>query len=306
MRRIGEAIANARHSVWLTVAFYSDDFLVPDGQEPLFDILDRAVARGVDVRLLIWRPNPETAPSPRMFGGSAEHRALLDKRGSRFKIRWDQGGDGVLPASEELGDRCRPAVGDILRGRPQPHQRRHAAARRLCRGDRAVGDGRAPQFRRALERGQRASRAGRQLGMRRQRRACLCRPCRRAVRAEHGADPAHARSQPLCRRARRAIDPGAVPARDRCGAPHDLPPEPGHPDAGGRPPSAGRRRTRRRCRHARAGDRRAVCLRGAPRSAAGGAVLGHRDARPSREFHPGRDWPSITPARAARPTCTPR
>ncbi len=90
MRRIGEAIANARHSVWLTVAFYSDDFLVPDGQEPLFDILDRAVARGVDVRLLIWRPNPETAPSPRMFGGSPEQRALLAKRGSRFKIRWDR------------------------------------------------------------------------------------------------------------------------------------------------------------------------------------------------------------------------
>jgi phosphatidylserine/phosphatidylglycerophosphate/cardiolipin synthase-like enzyme len=90
MRRIGEAIANAQHSVWLTVAFYSDDFLVPDGQEPLFDILDRAVARGVDVRLLIWRPNPETAPSPRMFGGSPEQRALLAKRGSRFKIRWDR------------------------------------------------------------------------------------------------------------------------------------------------------------------------------------------------------------------------
>jgi cardiolipin synthase A/B len=90
MRRIGEAIASARHSVWLTVAFYSDDFLLPHGQEPLFDVLDRAVARGVDVRLLIWRPNPETAPSPRMFGGSAEHRALLEKRGSRFKIRWDR------------------------------------------------------------------------------------------------------------------------------------------------------------------------------------------------------------------------
>ncbi len=90
MRRIGEAIANARYSVWVTVAFYSDDFLLPHGQEPLFDVLDRAVARGVDVRLLIWRPNPETAPSPRMFGGSPEQRALLGKRGSRFKVRWDR------------------------------------------------------------------------------------------------------------------------------------------------------------------------------------------------------------------------
>jgi cardiolipin synthase len=53
-------------------------------------VLDRAVARGVDVRLLIWRPNPETAPSPRMFGGSPEHRALLARRGSRFKVRWDR------------------------------------------------------------------------------------------------------------------------------------------------------------------------------------------------------------------------
>jgi cardiolipin synthase A/B len=90
MRRIGEAIATARHSVWLTVAFYSDDFLLPDEQQPLFDVLDRAVARGIDVRLLIWRPNPETAPSPRMFGGSPEQRALLARRGSRIKIRWDR------------------------------------------------------------------------------------------------------------------------------------------------------------------------------------------------------------------------
>src|SRR5882757_1107704 len=89
-RRIGEAIEEARHSVWLTVAFYSDDFLFPDGRGPLFDVLDRAVARGLDVRLLIWRPNAETRPSPRMFGGSAEQRALLARRGSRFKIRWDR------------------------------------------------------------------------------------------------------------------------------------------------------------------------------------------------------------------------
>jgi cardiolipin synthase len=90
MRRIGEAIESARHSVWLTVAFYSDDFLLPDGRGPLFDVLDRAVASGLDVRLLIWRPNPETAPSHRMFGGTPEQRALLARRGSRLKIRWDR------------------------------------------------------------------------------------------------------------------------------------------------------------------------------------------------------------------------
>jgi cardiolipin synthase len=89
-RRIGEAIEEARYSVWLTVAFYSDDFLFPDRRGPLFDVLDRAVARGLDVRLLIWRPNAETRPSHRLFGGSVEQRKLLAKRGSRFKIRWDR------------------------------------------------------------------------------------------------------------------------------------------------------------------------------------------------------------------------
>jgi cardiolipin synthase A/B len=89
-RRIGETVEKARHSVWLTVAFYSDDFRFPDGLGPLFDVLDRAVARGLDVRLLVWRPNAETRPSHRLFGGTAADRALLAKRGSRFRIRWDR------------------------------------------------------------------------------------------------------------------------------------------------------------------------------------------------------------------------
>jgi phosphatidylserine/phosphatidylglycerophosphate/cardiolipin synthase-like enzyme len=91
-RRLGEAVGEARHRVWLTVAFYSPDFLFPDGMGPLFDVLDRAVTRDVDVRLLMWRPNPETRPNPRIFGGTPEHRALLAARGSRFKIRWDRAG----------------------------------------------------------------------------------------------------------------------------------------------------------------------------------------------------------------------
>lgn len=90
MRRIGEAMEAARHSIWLTMAFFSEDFLVPDRQEPLFDVLDRAVARGLDVRLLVWRPNPEAAPAARIFPGGPEQRALLASRGSRFKIRWDR------------------------------------------------------------------------------------------------------------------------------------------------------------------------------------------------------------------------
>jgi cardiolipin synthase len=89
MRRIGRAIEQARYSVWATVAFYSEEFCFPDGLGPLFDVLDRAVARGVDVRLLIWRSTPESPPG-RIFDGSPQQRALLARRGSRFKIRWDK------------------------------------------------------------------------------------------------------------------------------------------------------------------------------------------------------------------------
>ena len=88
-RRIGEAVEAAQHSVWLTVAFYSHAFRFPDGQGALFDVLDRAVARGVDVRLLIWRPNPENIGRNATFAGTAADRELLGTRGSRFRIRWD-------------------------------------------------------------------------------------------------------------------------------------------------------------------------------------------------------------------------
>lgn len=89
-RRIGEAIEAARRSVWLTVAFYADDFAFPDGRGALFDLLDRTVARGVDVRMLAWRPNPELYHDGRLFGGTPADRAMLAARGSRVRIRWDR------------------------------------------------------------------------------------------------------------------------------------------------------------------------------------------------------------------------
>jgi cardiolipin synthase len=89
-RRIGEAIKAARHGIWLTVTFYASDFLFPDEEGSLFDVLDRAVARGLDVRVLFWRPNPESSQYGRTFPGSTADRELLGARGSRFKIRWDR------------------------------------------------------------------------------------------------------------------------------------------------------------------------------------------------------------------------
>ncbi|HEY7200801.1 MAG TPA: phosphatidylserine/phosphatidylglycerophosphate/cardiolipin synthase family protein [Candidatus Dormibacteraeota bacterium] len=90
-RRICEAVERARHSVWVTVAFLLPDFRMPDDRGSFFDVLDRAVARGLDVRVLFWRVNPETSRfEPRVFSGSADQRAMLAARGSAFHARWDR------------------------------------------------------------------------------------------------------------------------------------------------------------------------------------------------------------------------
>jgi cardiolipin synthase A/B len=80
-RRIAGAIESARHGVWLTVAFFAPDFCFPDGGGSLFDVLDRAVARGLDVRILFWRPNPESSRYGRTFAGSQADRDMLRARG---------------------------------------------------------------------------------------------------------------------------------------------------------------------------------------------------------------------------------
>jgi phosphatidylserine/phosphatidylglycerophosphate/cardiolipin synthase-like enzyme len=91
-RRICEAAEAARHSVWVTVAFMREGFCMPDGRGTFFDVLDRAVARGIDVRGIFWRPNPEaTYVSERAtFRGSQADREFLAARGSCVRIRWDR------------------------------------------------------------------------------------------------------------------------------------------------------------------------------------------------------------------------
>ena len=90
-RRIAEAVDAAQHSVWITVAFLAPDFEMPDGRGHVFDVLDKAQARGVDVRVLFWRHwlLHQFKPDDH-FPGSEEQRALLAQRGSRFLARWDQ------------------------------------------------------------------------------------------------------------------------------------------------------------------------------------------------------------------------
>jgi cardiolipin synthase A/B len=93
--RICEVIESARSSVWITVTILRDGFALPGGRGGLFDVLDAAVARGLDVRVLFWRHGPETERfGPIVFSGSAEQRRFLAARGSAVKIRWDRAGHG--------------------------------------------------------------------------------------------------------------------------------------------------------------------------------------------------------------------
>jgi phosphatidylserine/phosphatidylglycerophosphate/cardiolipin synthase-like enzyme len=80
--RIAEAVDTARDRVWLTIAFYADDFRLPDGRG-LFELLEAAVVRGVDVRAVCWRPNPESAN----YGRTLDHPP---HQGSRVHLRWDR------------------------------------------------------------------------------------------------------------------------------------------------------------------------------------------------------------------------
>jgi len=91
-RRICEAVEAARCSVWVTVTFIRSGFLMPDGRGTFFDVLDRAFARGLDVRVIFWRPNPE-ATYVRVgttFSGMQADQDFLEHRKSRFRIRWDR------------------------------------------------------------------------------------------------------------------------------------------------------------------------------------------------------------------------
>lgn len=91
-RRICQAVESARHSVWVTVAFVQRDVPMPDGRGSFFDVLDRAAARGLDVRALFWREPrfDEVEPDSSHFPGDEGERAWLGERGSRIRARWDR------------------------------------------------------------------------------------------------------------------------------------------------------------------------------------------------------------------------
>jgi phosphatidylserine/phosphatidylglycerophosphate/cardiolipin synthase-like enzyme len=90
-RRIIEAVEAARTRVWVTLAFVDRDAHLPDGRGTVFDVLDAAAARGLDVRALIWH-EPELdrmLPGSWHFPGRETERRWLAARRSRLRVRWD-------------------------------------------------------------------------------------------------------------------------------------------------------------------------------------------------------------------------
>ncbi len=91
-RAILGAIENAKQSVWLTVAFLDHDLVFPDAHGAFFDVLERAAARGLDVRVLFWS-EPEIE---KMLTGSSHFPAdaanfrLLAERCPHLLARWDR------------------------------------------------------------------------------------------------------------------------------------------------------------------------------------------------------------------------
>jgi phosphatidylserine/phosphatidylglycerophosphate/cardiolipin synthase-like enzyme len=90
-RRIGDVVESAQFSVWVTVAFLRDGFELPDGRGSFFDVLDRAAGRGLDVRVVFWRPTEELVGWRDVtFWGAPEHLARLEACDPRVLVRWDR------------------------------------------------------------------------------------------------------------------------------------------------------------------------------------------------------------------------
>lgn len=89
--RLCDAVAAAGRSVWVTIAFHERAFRMPGEHGSFFDVLDRARARGLDVRVIFWRaPELEASEPGTHFSGTEDERRWLGERGSRFLARWDR------------------------------------------------------------------------------------------------------------------------------------------------------------------------------------------------------------------------
>lgn len=94
-RRVCEAIEQAQHSVWVTITFMWAACRMPDGRGSTLDVLNRAASRGLDVRIIFWRPDTETEHlKTNAFWGAPEHFDQLRRSASNILIRWDRAKPG--------------------------------------------------------------------------------------------------------------------------------------------------------------------------------------------------------------------
>lgn len=94
-RRICEAVDDARARVWVSVTFLWDSFQLPDGRGTFLEILAGARRRGLDVRVLFWRPDDETAQlRANAFWGSPAQLAALEAQAPGVSVRWDRAHPG--------------------------------------------------------------------------------------------------------------------------------------------------------------------------------------------------------------------
>ncbi|MBK8006845.1 MAG: phosphatidylserine/phosphatidylglycerophosphate/cardiolipin synthase family protein [Gemmatimonadetes bacterium] len=94
-RAICEAIDGAQARVWVTVTFLWAGFRMPEGRGSVFTVLERASQRGVEVRLLCWRPDEATAElRANAFWGSAGHFDQLRREAPGISVRWDRAQPG--------------------------------------------------------------------------------------------------------------------------------------------------------------------------------------------------------------------
>jgi cardiolipin synthase A/B len=92
-RRICESIESAQQRVWATITFMWPSFEMPDGRGTALDVFEAAAQRGIDVRLIFWRPDIEKHRH-NAFWGSAEQINLLISRYPHVNIRWDRAAPG--------------------------------------------------------------------------------------------------------------------------------------------------------------------------------------------------------------------
>jgi cardiolipin synthase A/B len=73
------------------------EFKMPGDRGSTLDVLNRAASRGVDVRLIFWRPDSETEHLKRAaFWGSADQLAFLRASNSAYEF------DGTEPRVDSV------------------------------------------------------------------------------------------------------------------------------------------------------------------------------------------------------------